>query len=297
MVPNPCGKRPGVGYGGKTMILMQQKTSNMNKAAIVSGGSAGLGLAISRILLARGYSVTILGRDAGRLATARETLLEEAVDAACLQTCAADASSPVDLKIAVDSHLDRFGRLDVLVNVVGRSDRGRIESLDPALLRELFEANVITALVCSQACLPALRQSKGVVVNIGSLASRVAPRFLGGYVIVKHALAGMTRQMRLECAADGVHVGLVCPGPIASSRPPNRYGVEDESGLPASASKPGGGAKLKLLTPQTVAAAVLQCIEKREIEIIIPAKTRLLMSLGAISPRLADWILSRKSSK
>lgn len=286
-----------VGSDRESMIPMQQESRTTIKTAVVSGGSSGLGLAISRMLLARGYSLTILGRDAGRLAAAQETLLNGTVDSARLQTCAADASSPADLKIALDSHLDQFGRLDVLVNVVGRSDRGRIESLDLMVLRELFEANVITALVCSQACLPALRQTHGVIVNIGSLASRVAPRFLGGYVIAKHALAGMTRQMRLECEPDGVHVGLVCPGPIASSRPPDRYGVEDNSDIPASASEPGGGAKLKLLSPEAVAAAVMQCIEKREIEIILPAKTRLLMGIGAISPRLADWILSRKSAR
>lgn len=275
---------------------MQHDTSTTLRAAIVSGGSSGLGLVITRRLLDRGYAVTILGRDAQRLAAAQATLREDAVDPTRLHAISADATSVPDLKVAVESHLAQFGRLDTLVNVVGRSDRGRIDALDADKLRELFEANVISALRSSQACLPALRQSRGVIVNIGSLASRVAPRFLGGYVIAKHALAGMTRQMRLECAADGVHVGLVCPGPIASDRPPNRYGVDQDSELPASAAKPGGGAQLKLLSPEAVADAVLRCIDKREIEIILPAKTRLLMSIGAVSPKLADWILTKKSA-
>ena len=275
---------------------MQNETQTRRKAAIVSGGSSGLGLAISRLLLERGYVVTILGRDAQRLEIAKETLCAGSVESARVHLFTADATSATDLKSAVDAHLDRFGHIDVLVNVVGRSDRGRIDDLDPAVLRELFEANVITSLLCSQACLPSLRRSRGVIVNIGSLASRVAPRFLGGYVIAKHALAGMTRQLRLECEADGVHVGLVCPGPIESKRPPNRYGVDENSGVPASAAQPGGGAKLKLLSSEAVAEAVLRCIEKREIEIIMPGKTRMLMGIGALSPRLADWILSRKSA-
>ncbi len=275
---------------------MQHETSPTITAAIVSGGSSGLGLAITRRLLDRGYAVTILGRDGERLAAAQATLRDDAVDPARLHSISADATSRADLKLAVESHLAQFGRLDVLANVVGRSDRGRIDALDPDVLRELFEANVITALLSSQACLPALRQTHGVIVNIGSLASRVAPRFLGGYVIAKHALAGMTRQMRLECEAEGVHVGLVCPGPIASTRPPNRYGIDEDSELPASAAKPGGGAQLKLLSPEAVAGAVMRCIDKREIEIIMPAKTRLLMSVDAVSPRLADWILSKKSA-
>lgn len=276
---------------------MPHHTSPANRAAIVSGGSSGLGLAVARRLLSRGYAVTILGRDGARLAAAaREILLDTAIDPTRLQTCAADAISAAEVQLALDTHMDQFGRLDVLVNAVGRSDRGRIDTLDAGVLRELFEANVITALQCSQACLPALRQTRGVIVNIGSLASRVAPRYLGGYVTVKHALAGMTRQLRLECEAEGVHVGLVCPGPIASSRPPDRYGAGGDAKLPASAAQPGGGAKLKLLSPEAVAEAVLRCIENREIEIIMPRKTRLLMAIDAVSPRLADWILSRKSA-
>ncbi|EMI55716.1 short-chain dehydrogenase/reductase SDR [Rhodopirellula sallentina SM41] len=212
-------------------------------------------------------------------------------------TVTADATSSQDTLKAVELHLESFDRLDALVNVVGQSDRGRIEDLDAQKLRELFDANVISALQCSQACLPALRQTRGAIVNIGSLASRVAPRFLGGYVIVKHALAGMTRQMRMECEADGVHVGLVCPGPIAGKHAPNRYGVDEESNVPADAAAPGGGAKLQLLDPVDVAQAVIRCIVKREIEIIMPPKTRLLMGINAVSPKLADWILSKKSSK
>jgi len=265
-------------------------------AAIVSGGSSGLGLTIARRLLQRGYAVTILGRDSARLADAGDDLIATKADASRFQGAVADATSAADLQRAVQSHLDHFQRLDVLVNVVGRSDRGRIDALNADSLRELFDANVISALLGSQACLPSLRQSGGVIVNIGSLASRVAPRYLGGYAIVKHALAGMTRQMRLECEPDGVHVGLVCPGPIEGNHAANRYGVDAESGLPDAAAWPGGGAKIRRLTADKVADAVLRCIDEREIEIILPGKTRLLMAINAVSPRWADWILSRKTA-
>ncbi|MFG0254392.1 MAG: SDR family NAD(P)-dependent oxidoreductase [Rhodopirellula sp. JB053] len=277
--------------------MANHQPSTTPPAAIVSGGSSGLGLAIAQTLLAQGYSISILGRDAGRLDAAHEKLVKTGADPQRVITVTADATSSQDTHKAVELHLKSFNQLDALVNVVGQSDRGRIEDLDVEKLRELFDANVISALQCSQACLPALRQTRGAIVNIGSLASRVAPRFLGGYVIVKHALAGMTRQMRMECEADGVHVGLVCPGPIAGKHAPNRYGVDEESNVPANAAAPGGGAKLRLLDPVDVAAAVVRCIEKREIEVIMPPKTRLLMGINAVSPKLADWILSKKSSK
>lgn len=102
----------------------------------------------------------------------------------------------------------------MLVNCVGISDRGLIEDLKSDRLQELLDQNVFTALLCCQAGLPLLKESRGVIVNIGSLASKVGARYIGGYAIAKHALAGLTQQMRLELKPVGVHVGLVSPGPI-----------------------------------------------------------------------------------
>ena len=272
------------------------RKKSRSKTAIVSGGSAGLGLAISRRLLLEGYCVTVLGRDENRLSVARAVLIEEGVAGNRIHFVSTDATSGHAVGQAVASHLETFDYLDVLVNVVGRSDRGLIESLQVDKLRELLDANVFSTLVCSQACLPSLKQRSGVIVNIGSLASRVAPGFLGGYVIAKHALAGLTRQMRMECLADNVHVGLICPGPIQddSRTTDNHYGVDESTGVPESAAGPGGGAKVRSLTGDQVAGAVMQMIDNRIIEIVMPPKTRLLMAINAIWPSLADRILAKK---
>ncbi|WP_404306344.1 SDR family NAD(P)-dependent oxidoreductase [Neorhodopirellula lusitana] len=268
-------------------------------AAIVCGGSTGLGTAIVARLIYLGYGVTVLGRDIDRLNSLRDSMMDQGVDGSLIHVFAADATSTSDLQSAVASHLQVHHRLNVLVNVVGRSDRGTIESLDAATVHDLIDANVISTLNCSQACLPALKESRGVIVNIGTLAAHVCPRYLGGYAIAKHALRALTRQMRLECEADGVHVGLVSPGPIRSeSRPAgNRYDVDHQTGVPQTAAGPGGGAKVKLLEADDVANAVVRCITHRQIEIILPSKTRLLMAIDAVSPKLADWILSRKTAK
>lgn len=267
-------------------------------AAIVSGGSSGLGLAITRRLLDENYRVTVLGRDAGRLDQMKSAMTDQLVSADRIQTCVCDATSRKLVDKAVTAHLAMFGRLDALVNVVGRSDRGTIECLDADRLRSLFEANVMSALTCVQACLPAIKTSRGSIVNIGSLAGHVAPRFLGGYAIAKHALVGMTNQLRLECEPDGVHVGLVSPGPIhdPNRQSDNRYGVAENSDVPMQAARPGGGAKVKILTAEQVATAVLRCIAERESEIILPGKTRYLMAIAALWPSLGKRILRSKTS-
>jgi len=267
-------------------------------AAIISGGSSGLGLAITRKLLDENYQVTVLGRDAERLNQMKSLMVDHSIAADRIQTFVCDATLLAPVNEAVNAHLAVFGRLDVLVNVVGRSDRGTIENLDADHLRSLFDANVVSALTCAQACLPSIKLSRGTIINIGSLAGHVAPRFLGGYAIAKHGLVGLTNQLRLECEADGVHVGLVSPGPIDNPdrETDNRYGVDENSGVPIEAAGPGGGARVSALTTDAVAAAVMRCITERELEVILPRKTRYLMAIAALWPSLGKRILRSKTS-
>lgn len=191
---------------------------------------------------------------------------------------------------------DQFGQLDVLVNCIGASDRGLACELSADRLRELFDQNVITTLLCCQAMLPLLEASRGSVVNIGSLAGKVGARYLGGYIAVKHALAGLTQQMRLEWRDKGIHVALVSPGPIRRDDAGSRYADRTVGSLPKSASAPGAGTKVKGLDPQRVANAVLKCAQKRRTDVILPSYLRILIVIGNAIPRLGDWLLLKFTS-
>lgn len=266
-------------------------------SAIVTGASAGLGLHVCRRLLGQGYRVTMLGRNLERLEQSAMTLSSE-FDANNVNTFAGNACDPDAMNMLVAQHLMRFGSLDVLVNVVGRSDRGLLINSSGIELEAMFRDNVVSAWTCCRAAHEELKKSRGSIVNLGSLASRVAPRYLGGYVIAKHALVGFSRQLRMELKADGIHVGVVCPGPIRrdDDEPIDRYQTDTKAGVPATAAQPGGGAKLKGLPADQVADAVLRCIQDRKIEIVLPTKVRLLMAINAFSPRLADWLLSKSTA-
>ena len=126
----------------------------------------------------------------------------------------------------------QHGRLDAIINCVGQSDRGLIENLTVDRLRELIDQNVIATLVCSQAAIPALEATHGSIVNIGSLAAKVSPRFLGGYAIAKHALAALTGQLRLELKPRGIQVSMVSPGPIRRNDQGSRYDDRVTEGMP-----------------------------------------------------------------
>ncbi len=264
------------------------------RIALVTGGSAGLGYEIARTLMANGYRVMIVGRDDGRLQSACDRLSAGESSEVAWYRC--DLANADDVDGLFSAVRDRFGRLDALVNCVGTSDRGLIENLEPDRLEFLLRQNVLTTLLCSQAAIGLLERSGGAIVNIGSLASKVGARYIGGYAAAKHSLAGMTQQMRLELRPRGIHVGLVSPGPIRRDDAGERYrGSVDES-LPSRASAPGGGTRLKGLPPERVAKAVLRSIQRRVPDIILPGYLRILVSIGHALPRLGDWLLLKFTS-
>ncbi len=271
---------------------MQSKVSPL---AVVTGGSAGLGKVIAAALLARGYHVVIVGRSESRLAEARSELAAD-FEAAMVSTFAADLTSEEQVARLHEWLREQSERLDVLVNVAGASDRGLVEKLTRERLIELIDQNVTTALLCSRQLLPMLREARGVIVNIGSLASKVGARYLGGYAPAKHALAGLTQQLRLELRPEGVHVALVCPGPIRREDAGTRYRERVGGELPKQAAGAGAGTKLKGLAPDRVAGAVIRCIERRCPEVILPGYLRVLVAIGHASPRVGDWLLLKFTS-
>jgi short-subunit dehydrogenase len=115
---------------------------------------------------------------------------------------------------------------------------------------------------------------------------------MGAYPAAKAALGAYTQQLRLELADQGVHVLLVCPGPIARERP-RSYGAEESANLPASAHQPGAGVKARAIAPDLLARRVVSACQRRQSELVIPGKARLLFALAQLSPRLGDWLLKR----
>jgi uncharacterized protein len=186
----------------------------------------------------------------------------------------------------------RFGGLDLLVNCAGTSARGALAETGPDEFARLMDLNLTALVRCTHAALPLLLASRGHVVNIGSLASKSAGPYLGAYPATKFAVAAYSQQLRLELGRQGLHVLLVCPGPIR--RDENRdYGASTMKSLPESASKPGGGVKVSRIDSDQLARLILRACERRQPELIVPAKARLLFTIAAWSPRLGDWLVRR----
>ena len=140
----------------------------------------------------------------------------------------------------------------------------------------LVELNLL-GLVHARAAAPHLLATKGHLVNIGSLAGKSATRFMGAYPASKFAVSAYSQQLRLELEPEGLHVLLVCPGPIVREtlRGRQRTSPRGRGRYSERPRKPGAGAKVKLLRPDVLAEKIVHACESRQPELVLPGKARL----------------------
>jgi short-subunit dehydrogenase len=259
-----------------------------DKVAIVTGGSAGLGRAVVERLADLGAKVAVVARGRERLEAFCNSLQARGAD---VLACGADITVQGEVDAAVSQTMDRFKRIDLMVNCAGRSTRAAILDTTPEELQALLEINFLATVRMTRACAAHLLAAGGHVVNIGSLASKTAGPFLGAYPATKHALAAYTQQLRLELGPRGLHVLLVCPGPIARDETGPRYA--ERADVPAEARAPGGGAKVRAMDPLKLAGEILRACERRQAELVRPRRARVLFAAAALSPRLGDWLVRK----
>jgi NAD(P)-dependent dehydrogenase (short-subunit alcohol dehydrogenase family) len=184
------------------------------QVVIVTGASSGIGEAIARRLARAGAKVVITARRPERLnALARE--LDP--DGARVMPIAGDVTNDADRRALVAGSLKKFGRIDALVNNAGFGTRGPLELVPVEAIRRNFETNVFSLIALTQLVIPAMRErGSGCVVNIGSVAGRIARPLSSVYDSTKHALEALTDGLRGEMKPFGVRVTLVRPGFIAT---------------------------------------------------------------------------------
>ena len=179
------------------------------RAALVTGGTKGIGRAVAERLLAAGAGVAICARTEAEVRAAAAELGDRALGIVC---DVADAVACADM---VERAVARFGRLDILVNNAGLGIFKPLAEMSIEEWRLQIDVNLGGVFHCSKAALPHLVTSgDGFIVNIGSLASRHAFRGGSGYNASKFGLLGLTEAMMLDVRYDGVRVSIVMPGSV-----------------------------------------------------------------------------------
>jgi NAD(P)-dependent dehydrogenase (short-subunit alcohol dehydrogenase family) len=176
----------------------------MAGTALVTGGSSGIGLAIARMLRDEGFDLTLVSRRPERIEAAAAELGASAI--------AADVAEAADCERIVTEHRERFGRLDVLVNSAGIGIGGRVEDLPAKHLDLQLAVNLRGLFLVTQAAIPLLRESKGWIVNLASIAGTLPTPGLATYGAAKAAVIALTRSLNDELDADGVRAIALCPG-------------------------------------------------------------------------------------
>lgn len=182
----------------------------MSRVVVVSGGTAGIGLATARLLCGAGNHVVITGRDKRR----GETALAEVGTDEQVTYVQCDATDRDQVRAVIDDVLSVHGRVDALVNSVGRiSHPGFVTGLPDDAFLDGISANVNPAFWASKAVLPHMREAGyGRIVNVSSSMGKTGFPGASVYVAAKHALLGFTKALAAEVAAQGIAVNAVCPG-------------------------------------------------------------------------------------
>jgi short-subunit dehydrogenase len=184
------------------------------QVVIVTGASSGIGEATARRLAKAGAKVVLSARRPERLAAIARELDPTAENVLAVAGDVTDAS---DRQRLVAAALAKFGRIDALVNNAGYGTRGPVEMVPVDLIRKNFETNVFSLIALTQLVVPAMRErGSGCIVNIGSVAGRIARPLSSIYDSTKHALEALTDGLRGELKPFGVGVTLVRPGFITT---------------------------------------------------------------------------------
>lgn len=184
----------------------------MPRSALITGGSSGIGLAIARALQEDGYELTLASRRAERIEPAAAELGALGI--------AADVSNEEDCARLVDAHRERYGGLDVLVNSAGIGIAGKIEDQPAKHVDLQLDVNLRGLLLVTRLALPLLKESKGHVINLASIAGTQPTPVLAVYGATKAAVLALTRSLNAELEADGVRCTALAPAfvdtPMAS---------------------------------------------------------------------------------
>jgi short-subunit dehydrogenase len=221
---------------------------------IVTGASSGIGAATARLAAGRGARVVLAARRSDRIGD----LAAELPDALAVAT---DLRDPAQIVRLVNATLERFGRVDVLVNNAGQGLHVPLEQVCLDDLRAVTELNVYAPLLAIQAVIPPMRrQGGGAIVNVSSMTSRMVLPGLGAYSATKSALNMLSQVARQELAADGIVVSTVYPAVTAT---------EFHQSLAAGGRVGGGSWAAKPHTAESVAEAIVGAIESGEEEVLL----------------------------
>jgi short-subunit dehydrogenase len=248
-----------------------------DKVVVITGGSDGIGKALIEALIPLGAKVATCGRNHDKIYK-----LQLEYSHVLLHAMACDVSDEQECRRFIESTLDTFGSIDILINNAGISMRALFLDAETEVTRRVMEINFLGAVYCTKYALPSILERRGTIVGVSSTAGYRGLPGRSAYSASKFALQGWLESLRTELLRSGVNVMWVCPGFTTSNI---RQAALDNKGKALGESVLDEG---KLMSAADCARHILRAIERRKRTIVLTFLGKVTVLINKLYPSLAD---------
>ncbi|MDV6236691.1 SDR family oxidoreductase [Leptospira ellisii] len=265
--------------------------SSKNSVILVTGASDGIGRELCLLYAESGAKLVLAARNQNSLEDLAKECERMGAEALAVRT---DVSSPEDCKKLMERAVERFGRIDILINSAGVSMSAPFESLqDLSVFQKLMNVNYLGVVHTSYYALPHLKKSQGLIVNLSSLQGKTGFPRSTGYSASKFAVQGFSDSLRIELMGTGVDVLVVSPGPIATKMNFRKF---DANGIIAQ-EEDSKAAKRNIMSPEECARLIARSISKRERELVMTFGGKLIPWIRLFAPAFVDRMIASAVEK
>lgn len=259
-----------------------------DRVVVITGATSGIGEACAEVFGREGAKLCITGRNPEKLGKTQKQLKEKGFEVLAVL---ADAGSEADNKKMAEETLQRYGRIDVLINNAGISMRALFQDLDLEVFHKVMDTNFWGTVYATKYCLPAILESKGSIIGVSSINGYRGTPARTAYTASKYAMNGFFEALRTEVMKKGVHVLVVAPG-FTSSNIRNSALTADGSSQGESPRDEG-----KMMTSEQVAEHMLKATLKRKRDIVLTSEGKMAVFLNKWIPGILDGIVYNKMAK
>lgn len=259
-----------------------------NKVVVITGATSGIGRALAYEFAAKGSKVVIGARNHEKLIEVAEDIKLKGGEIAFAQT---DVSSEADCKNLILTAVERFGKIDVLINNAGVSMRALFEDVELKVIKELMDINFWGTVYCTKFALPYILEQKGSVVGVSSVAGIKGLPGRTGYSASKFAMHGLLESIRIENLKNNLHVLVAMPGFTSSNIRVSSRNSDGESQGESPREEN------KMMSSEKVAGKIYNAVRKRKYHLVLTSNGKIIVLINKFFPKLLDKLIYKEMAK
>jgi dehydrogenase/reductase SDR family member 7B len=260
---------------------MNEFCSMKDKVVIITGASSGIGKALAFAFGNEGAKIVITGRKKDPLFEVSEALTNEGIENLPIVS---DVSIETDNEDVIKKTIEKYGKIDILINNAGISMRSMFEDCDVDVIKKVMDINFYGMIYATKYALPHIKETKGSIVGVSSIAGYRGLPVRSGYSASKFAMNGFLEALRTELLHTGVHVLTACPGFTASNIRVASLGSDGNS--TGESMRDEGN----MMSSEEVAKHILKAVKNRDRDMVLTLQGKMVVFLNKWLPKLTDKI-------